>query len=237
MAIFKTPARDYDLLATEFVCNKFGLAEFFAENFPRYNLKFYNVLDVGCGAGSLSIYLAEQFAAKVSAVDINPQAVDCCRNNIVRYNLVEKISVTEGNFAQLYKTFAKNSFELIISNPPIGINSEVNFKFTAENFDAMNYAKYKFLTNNWRDESGFDLTEYILIAGKYLLTEGGNIILICCDVEGNPEQYIKNQAHKYNYELDLLFKDKIAVTKLGINFLNMEFVNGYIWLLKNYSQT
>ena len=184
MPIFKTPARNYDLLATEFVCNKFGLAEFFAE----------------------------QFSANVLAVDINPQAIACCRENVAQFNLAEKISVVEGNFANLYETFKKNSFELIISNPPLEINSAANLNFAGESFGAMNYAKYQFLTNSWRDERGFDLTEYILVAG-------------------NPAQCIKSKAAKYNYNVALLCENKIPVANLGINFLDRNFVNGYIWLL------
>ncbi len=230
MSIFKTPARDYDLITTEFVCNKFGLAEFFAENFPRFDLKCANVLDVGCGAGALSIYLAEQFSAKVLAVDLNPQAAACCRKNVEKYNLAKKIAVMEGNFAELYKTLDENSFDLIVSNPPI--DADYKFITDSEDFSAMNDSKYKFLTNSWHDERGFDLTDYILLARQNLLAEDGNIVLICCDAEGNPDKYLKNKANRYGCDIKLLCKEKIPVEKLGITFLNRAFVNGYIRLLR-----
>ena len=231
MAIFKTPAKDYDLLTTEFVCNKFGLAEFLAENFAAYNLKCANVLDVGCGAGSLSIYLAEQFSAKVLAVDLNPQAAACCRANVKRYNLAKSISVAERNFADLYTELEENSFQLILSNPPINFEPTVNLAFAKETFAEMNHAKYQFLTNGWHDERGFDLTDYILMAGQRLLAEDGNIILVCCDADGNSEKYIKNQAGRYNYDLKLLCEQKIPVAKLGITSADRDFVCGYIWLM------
>ena len=231
MSIFKTPARDYDLRTTEFVCNKFGLAEFFAENFSKFSLKCANVLDVGCGAGPLSIYLAEQFSAKVLAVDLNPQAASCCRENVRRYNLAKSISVAERNFADLYTELEKNSFQLILSNPPINLEPTINFAFAKETFVALNHSKYQFLTNGWHDERGFDLTDYILMAGRTLLVENGNIVLICCDADGNSAAYIKNQADRYRYDLNLLCERKIPVAKLGITSAARDYVRGYIWSL------
>ncbi len=231
MSIFKTPAKDYDLQTTEFVCNKFGLAEFLAENFAEYNLKCANVLDVGCGAGALSIYLAEQFSAKVLAVDLNPQAAACCRANVKRYDLTKRISVAERNFADLYAKLEENSFQLILSNPPINFSSTENPAFAKEDFISMNYSKYQFLTNGWHDERGLDLTDYILLAGRTLLAEDGNIVLVCCDADGNSAEYMKNQADKYQYDLKLLCERKISVAELGMTSADRDFVRGYIWLL------
>lgn len=231
MSLFKTPSKDYDLLTTEFVCNKFGLAELFAEKFAAYNLKCSTALDAGCGAGTLSIYLAEQFSAKVTAIDINPQAVACCKRNVERYDLSKNISVMEGNFADLYSTFKENSFRLIVSNPPIDVGSKAEMPATDGTFTLMNRSKYQFLTNSWHDSRGLDLTDYILIAGRKLLTADGAVILICCDADGEPEEYVLNKADKYKYSVNLLCKKKIHITALGITSTDKNFVNGYIWSL------
>ena len=229
ISIFKTQKKIYELFVTEFVCNKFGLSEFFAENFTEEK-NFFSALDVGCGVGPISIYLAEEFQAKVTAVDINVQAVECCRKNIEKYNLQKNIFPIEGNFAEVYKNFSKK-FHLIVSNPPI--NTNIDKKFSLRNFSSSDFENYQFLTNSWHDEQGFDLTDYILIAGKKLLTYDGKIFFVCCDIDCEPESYIEKKSAMYDYKSKLICREKISASKLGIT--SRKFVTSYIFAcrLKN----
>lgn len=225
ISIFKTGKKIYELFVTEFVCNKFGLAEFFAENFIEEK-KFFCALDAGCGVGPISIYLAEEFQAKVTAVDINSQAIECCRKNINKYNLQKNIFAIEGNYAEVYKNFLKK-FHLIVSNPPI--NTDVDKKILNKNFPS-DFEKYQFLTNSWCDGQGLDLTDYILISGKKLLTYDGRIFFVCCDIDCDPENYIEKKSEMYGYETELICREKISATKLGISSKN--FVTSYIFVCK-----
>lgn len=225
ISIFKTRQKIYELFVTEFVCNKFGLAEFFAETFIEEK-KFFRALDAGCGVGPISIYLAEEFQAKVTAVDINSQAIECCRKNIDKYNLQKNIFAIEGNYAEVYKNLSQK-FHLIVSNPPI--NTNVGKKILNKNSPS-DFEKYQFLTNSWHDEEGLELTDYILTSGKKLLTHDGKIFFVCCDIDCDPENYIEKKSEMHGYETELICQEKIAASKLGISSLN--FVTGYIFVCR-----
>ena len=66
-------------MVDKYVCNKFGLAEVFAEQFDNiYNEFPTEILDVGCGVGPLSIFLADKYHCQVTATDINALACMLC---------------------------------------------------------------------------------------------------------------------------------------------------------------
>lgn len=73
------------------------------------------VLDMGTGSGIQAI-TAAQGAARVVAVDINPEAVLAARKNVVAHGLDDRVSVYEGDlFSPLS---AEDRFDLIIFTPP-----------------------------------------------------------------------------------------------------------------------
>ena len=78
-----TPDKQYLLKVDKFICNKFGLAEFFAKHYDCFgNMQGITVLDVGCGASPLGIFLSDQHKCKVTGVELNPIACSCARDNI-----------------------------------------------------------------------------------------------------------------------------------------------------------
>lgn len=70
------------------------------------------VLDMGTGTGIAALHAAKAGAAKVTAVDINPNAVACARSNALRNGL--KVDVVESDL------FAKveGLYDVITFNPP-----------------------------------------------------------------------------------------------------------------------
>jgi release factor glutamine methyltransferase len=73
------------------------------------------VLDLGTGSGIQAI-VAAQTAAKVIAVDINPEAVRCARENVRANGLEAKISVLEGD---LFSCLDRGQrFDIILFTPP-----------------------------------------------------------------------------------------------------------------------
>lgn len=73
------------------------------------------VLDMGTGSGILAI-TAGQVARKVIAVDINPFAVRCARENVKRNKLENVVSVVQGDlFSPLPP---KSRFDVILFTPP-----------------------------------------------------------------------------------------------------------------------
>lgn len=85
----------------------------FAENFP-YRAED-DFLEVGCGAGALSILAALKGAKRVVATDINPAAVENCRENAERHGVAGSVSVLLGD---LYVPVAGMTFDTIYWNTP-----------------------------------------------------------------------------------------------------------------------
>ena len=85
----------------------------FAENLNVY--KDETALDMGTGCGILSILAAEK-ASLVIAVDVNPYAVRCAKENAELNNVQNKIYYVQGDlFAPLRKSF---KFDMILFNAP-----------------------------------------------------------------------------------------------------------------------
>jgi hypothetical protein len=70
------------------------------------------VLDVGTGTGVLACLLARRGAREVVAVDRDPRAVRCAKENVERLGLAETVEVVEGDL------FAGQTAELYVANPP-----------------------------------------------------------------------------------------------------------------------
>ena len=83
-----------------------------------------SVLEIGCGAGIISVHLAFK-GAQVTAVDLNPKAVEATRFNSMNNGV--KIEVLEGDmFAPV-----EGRFGTIVCNPPYLPPSDARY----EDFD------------------------------------------------------------------------------------------------------
>ncbi len=74
-----------------------------------------HILEVGCGTGIISLYLAQKSQAFFHAIDINQNAVLCCSQNIINANLSHRVVVEKKAF-QALRSF--KTYDLIVSNPP-----------------------------------------------------------------------------------------------------------------------
>lgn len=72
------------------------------------------VLDMGTGAGIGAIAAAEK-AARVVAVDVNPEAVRCARINVLLNRVEDQVEVVEGD---LFAPLAGRRFDVVLFNPP-----------------------------------------------------------------------------------------------------------------------
>ncbi|MEM2281230.1 MAG: class I SAM-dependent methyltransferase [Candidatus Bathyarchaeia archaeon] len=73
------------------------------------------VLDMGTGCGILGIIAAEK-ASRVVAIDINPNAVRCAKENVRQSMVADKIFFIQGDLFAPLKTGEK--FDLILFNAP-----------------------------------------------------------------------------------------------------------------------
>ena len=90
------------------VCKPLGNEQVLAEYVPADK----NVLEIGCGSGIITLFLADK-SAQVTAVDISADAVDNTRMNLAA-NAIENVPVVLGN------AFEKvdGRFDVVASNPP-----------------------------------------------------------------------------------------------------------------------
>lgn len=77
------------------------------------------VLDLCTGSGCIACAIASEYpAAQVLATDIAPEALALAKENVQTLDLTKRVSVLENNLMQGFAERYKDSFDLIISNPP-----------------------------------------------------------------------------------------------------------------------
>lgn len=72
------------------------------------------VLDLGTGSGVGAVFSARR-GAKVTAIDINPEAVRCARMNALLNGVEDRVEVLHGD---LFSPLTDERFDLILFNPP-----------------------------------------------------------------------------------------------------------------------
>ena len=74
------------------------------------------VLDLGTGSGCIAVVLAHQRkAARVTAVDISPDALDVAKRNAATHHVADRVTFLNGD---LFGPVPAGQFDLVVSNPP-----------------------------------------------------------------------------------------------------------------------
>ncbi len=77
------------------------------------------ILEPGAGTGIISVLLARKFpGARIIAVEVEPQAFNLLRHNILHNGLVDVIMPLDRDIRYLAQSIAPDSFDVIIANPP-----------------------------------------------------------------------------------------------------------------------
>lgn len=79
-----------------------------------------SVLDVGAGTGLVSLMIAQRCQAKITAVEIDENAVVQAKENVLHSPWSDKIEVLQENFINFDSA---EKFDLIVSNPPYFVDS------------------------------------------------------------------------------------------------------------------
>lgn len=88
---------------------------------------FGDVLDLGCGYGSIGIILSSFFNINLDMVDVNLRAIHLAKMN-AKENSVTNVSIFSSN---IYENIVKK-YDFIITNPPIRAGKDVVYKFLFE---------------------------------------------------------------------------------------------------------
>ncbi len=81
------------------------------------------ILDIGTGSGNIAIALAVQLKeARITAVDLSPEALEVARRNARRHGVEERIEFVQGDLFP--EPAAPEPFRAVVSNPPYVAASE-----------------------------------------------------------------------------------------------------------------
>lgn len=174
----------------------------FAENLPLASKA--NVLDVGTGSGILGILAAERGAREVVAIDINPYAVRCAKQNAHINGVSDKMLFLQGDlFTPLTK---KAKFDLILFNAPY-LPSEKDEEAT-------------WLGRAWAGgATGRQVIDQFITQAPLHLRRGGKILLMqstLANVQETIEQFVAQQMHTASVaHLDLPFFETLYLLKVS----------------------
>lgn len=87
------------------------------------------VLDFGCGYGPIGIYISRMTKAEVHMIDVNRRSLELARRN-VNLNHVN-VQIYESN---IYEN-VKETFDYIISNPPIRVGKKILYEILFKAYD------------------------------------------------------------------------------------------------------
>ena len=88
-----------------------------------------NILDLGCGYGSLGLTLAVYNKdARVTLADINSRALALCRRNAELNNVSQRVTILQSD---IY-TKIEGKYDSIVINPPIRAGKSVTYKMYEE---------------------------------------------------------------------------------------------------------
>lgn len=215
---FNTPNKEYVLKTETFVCNKFGIAEFFTRNYESFEGKQgVRVLDVGCGVFPLGIYLADQKKNYVTGVELNPVAYKCAMDNVRDLNLDKYVKLINGDFRKLFKQYKEEKFDLIVSNPPLDnkISREEYLRYDSNSFKSLNDESYSYLTNSWHSPDGKDLADHIFESADKILKKDGKIILVFCDIDCETPDFVYRKAKSNNFMITNQITSQISCNDIG----------------------
>lgn len=181
--------REFIVFPNVFSPKYFKDTEFFARNLPIK--KGDEVLELGCGTGVISIFIAEK-AKKVLAIDINSSAVENTKVNVKKYNLQNKIEVRKGN---LYAPIKKNEkFDVIFWNTPFGFVA----KKRTTNLEKSVY------------DPGYKTTKKFIKGAKKYLKKNGRLLIGFSSTLGKLD-LIKRFVKEAGFKLKLI--NKISSTE------------------------
>ena len=89
----------------------------FLAHFPHLANKA-RVLELGCGTGAVSFYLAARGAAEVTGLDVNPRMVELFNRSAEANGIESHVRALEWDIKEIKSFCPTESFDLVVANPP-----------------------------------------------------------------------------------------------------------------------
>lgn len=138
----------------------FGIDAVLLSDFAKNIKKNAKVLDLGTGTGIISILLCGKTnLEKIIGVEVQKEVADMAKRSSKLNNLENKFEIINENIINLDKIYEKNSFDVIVTNPP----------YKKENTGIVNEEEKKLIS---RHEVLAKLEDYIKISNKLLKDKG-----------------------------------------------------------------
>lgn len=97
----------------------FGIDSILLSDFAKNIKKNSKVIDLGTGTGVISILLSKKTEAQeIIGVEIQDEIADMANRSVKLNNLEDKIKIINENIINLNKLYKKNSFDVVVTNPP-----------------------------------------------------------------------------------------------------------------------
>ena len=103
-----------------------------AECYFKYGKRDISLLDVGCGIGFLGISISKIMNVHADMVDVNNRAIHLCKMNMKENDVDGRVWNSN-----VYDD-VKDSYDVIISNPPIRAGKSVYLRIIEEAFNHLN---------------------------------------------------------------------------------------------------
>lgn len=149
----------------------------------EFDQKSPNFLDIGTGAGYMSVLAVLNGASHVTCTDINHDALENAQANVLKYNMIDRITVQHSD---VFSTLdASEKFDIIFWNYPFGhIDKPVE--------------QLELLERALMDPFYRSLDTYLRHAKDYLNPNGGRLFLGFSNTAGYPQTF-ENIAKKYQW--------------------------------------
>jgi len=97
---------------------RFSLDSLLLGSFIDVNLRTKKILELGCGAGAVMLYLSLKTKAKIYGIDIQDESLELAKKSIKINGLSNQIEVYKQDIKTIHSFFEPSSFDYVISNPP-----------------------------------------------------------------------------------------------------------------------
>ncbi len=147
-----------------------------------------SILEIGCGSGIISAVIRSNTLAKITAIDINPYAAVCAKDNGIETICGDMLSCVKG------------TFDMIIFNPPYLPTEDAE------------------RTRDWINTAldggcdGRQIINRFLEDSVHHLAEGGRIMMLISSFTGIEE--VKSKMESLAYEIKEINRDRYSFEEL-----------------------